>query len=72
MPFNSTNKFQLSVHETSTGKENGLLLVMKGAPERILERSKTILINGETVELNNQWKNSFHEAYGYFYFSIDY
>ena len=36
IPFNSTNKYQVSIHEQA-GKAN-YLLVMKGAPERILER----------------------------------
>ena len=36
IPFNSTNKYQVSIHEQA-GKSN-YLLVMKGAPERILER----------------------------------
>jgi magnesium-transporting ATPase (P-type) len=36
--FNSTNKFQLSIHETYENKFKGLLLCMKGAPEKILEK----------------------------------
>merc|ERR1712110_801233 len=35
IPFNSTNKFQVSVHETSDPSDKRALLVMKGAPERI-------------------------------------
>ena len=46
IPFNSTNKFQLSIHETVENKNKGLLLVMKGAPERIMERCQKILVNG--------------------------
>ena len=34
IPFNSTNKFQVSIHETSDPDEKRSLLVMKGAPER--------------------------------------
>ena len=34
MTFNSTNKFQVSIHETSDPDEKRALLVMKGAPER--------------------------------------
>jgi magnesium-transporting ATPase (P-type) len=30
VPFNSTNKFQLSIHQTAEYKEKGLLMVMKG------------------------------------------
>merc|ERR1712126_365689 len=45
IPFNSTNKWQLSIHETPEDPRH--LLVMKGAPERILDRCSTIMINGE-------------------------
>merc|ERR1719250_83522 len=38
IPFNSTNKFQVSIHECDDKSVDGYLLVMKGAPERILER----------------------------------
>ena len=34
IPFNSTNKFQVSIHETSDPSDKTALLVMKGAPER--------------------------------------
>ncbi|MEQ2267797.1 Sodium/potassium-transporting ATPase subunit alpha-2 [Xenotaenia resolanae] len=37
IPFNSSNKFQLSIHEVEESP-SGHLLVMKGAPERILDR----------------------------------
>ena len=36
---------------------------MKGAPERILERCSTILLNGKEVPLDDKLKNSFQEAY---------
>ena len=52
IPFNSTNKYQVSVHETQDGDDR-YLLVMKGAPERILERSSTIYIDGTDIELND-------------------
>ncbi|QQP54487.1 Sodium/potassium-transporting ATPase subunit alpha, partial [Caligus rogercresseyi] len=39
------------------------LLVMKGAPERILDRCSTILVNGEIKELNSDWKDAFNAAY---------
>merc|ERR1719245_1887891 len=37
IPFNSTNKFQVSIHETEDKNDNRYLLVMKGAPERIVD-----------------------------------
>ena len=39
------------------------LLVMKGAPERILERCSTILIKGQELPMDEQWKESFQTAY---------
>ena len=52
IPFNSTNKYQVSIHEK--GQEDNedvgrYLLVMKGAPERILDRCSTILIKGKRL-----------------------
>ncbi|XP_062302269.1 sodium/potassium-transporting ATPase subunit alpha-1-like [Osmerus eperlanus] len=63
IPFNSTNKYQLSVHETSTPGESKHLLVMKGAPERILDRCSTILIQGKEQPLDDEMKDAFQNAY---------
>jgi len=63
IPFNSTNKYQVSIHECSEEDVPGYLLVMKGAPERILERCSTIFIDGEEQELTQDWKDKFNEAY---------
>ena len=59
IPFNSTNKFQVSIHE----HEGHNLLVMKGAPERILDRCTTIQVNGKELPLDNEWKDKFNNAY---------
>ena len=39
------------------------LLVMKGAPERILDRCSTILVQGEEKPLIDEWKEAFNNAY---------
>lgn len=62
IPFNSANKYQVSVHKTDDGDER-YLLVMKGAPERILERCSSIYMDGSDLELNDFWKNQFNSAY---------
>ena len=36
---------------------------MKGAPERILDRCSTILINGEERKLDDEWREAFNNAY---------
>merc|ERR1719450_1588641 len=63
IPFNSTNKFQVSVHETEDKNDNRYLLVMKGAPERIVDRCSTIVIDGRELPLTEEWKNAFETAY---------
>merc|ERR1712183_49456 len=63
IPFNSTNKFQVSIHETSDPSDKRALLVMKGAPERILQRCSTIVIDGQERPLSEDWKNAFETAY---------
>ncbi|XP_056592491.1 sodium/potassium-transporting ATPase subunit alpha-1-like [Triplophysa dalaica] len=63
IPFNSTNKYQLSVHKNPNSSESKHLLVMKGAPERILDRCSSILIQGKEKPLDDELKDSFQNAY---------
>ncbi|KAM3613554.1 uncharacterized protein V6R79_001321 [Siganus canaliculatus] len=63
IPFNSTNKYQLSVHETEDPNDNRYLLVMKGAPERILDRCTTILLQGKEQPMDEEMKEAFQNAY---------
>merc|ERR1712038_406139 len=63
IPFNSTNKFQVSIHELDDPNENRYLLVMKGAPERIVDRCSTIIVDGRELPMTEEWKNAFETAY---------
>lgn len=63
IPFNSTNKYQLSIHETEDPNDNRFMLVMKGAPERILDVCSTILIQGKEQPLDEELKEAFQNAY---------
>uniref|UniRef100_A0AAQ6AI24 Sodium/potassium-transporting ATPase subunit alpha n=1 Tax=Amphiprion ocellaris TaxID=80972 RepID=A0AAQ6AI24_AMPOC len=63
IPFNSTNKYQLSVHETEDPNDNRYLLVMKGAPERILDRCATIMLQGKEQPMDEEMKEAFQNAY---------
>ncbi|KAM9604689.1 potassium-transporting ATPase alpha chain 2-like [Trichechus inunguis] len=63
IPFNSTNKFQLSIHETDDPNDKRFLMVMKGAPERILEKCSTIMINGQEQPLDESTAEAFYTAY---------
>ncbi|XP_038065477.1 sodium/potassium-transporting ATPase subunit alpha-3-like [Patiria miniata] len=61
IPFNSTNKYQVSVHECE--EDSRYLLVMKGAPERILDRCSTILMKGVEEPMGDDMKVAFNNAY---------
>ncbi|GCB83017.1 hypothetical protein scyTo_0023520, partial [Scyliorhinus torazame] len=63
IPFNSTNKYQLSIHLAGSGEERSHLLVMKGAPERILDRCSSILLQGKETPLDSEMKEAFQNAY---------
>ena len=52
---------QVSVHECD-GDER-YLLVMKGAPERILDRCTSILLDGKEQPLGEDMKIAFNNAY---------
>ena len=58
IPFNSTNKWQLSIHEV----DQRYLMVMKGAPERVLARCGKILINGEEQEMTAEWRSKYDKV----------
>ncbi|KAG7204797.1 hypothetical protein KM043_005204 [Ampulex compressa] len=48
IPFNSTTKYQMSIHRDA----NGYIMILKGAPEVILENCVTILTTeGQTKEM---------------------
>merc|ERR1719352_1700412 len=38
-------------------------MVMKGAPERILERCTTIVVDGREMPMTQEWKDAFESAY---------
>jgi len=63
IPFNSTNKYQVSVHEVPNDDRH--LLVMKGAPERILDRCSKIIIDGEEKDMpaDSDYRQDFTKAY---------
>ena len=55
---------QVSIHETEDAQgEFRYLLVMKGAPERILQRCTMILCGEEEEVLEEEWKEEYDQAY---------
>nr|XP_018671061.1 sodium/potassium-transporting ATPase subunit alpha-3 [Ciona intestinalis] len=63
IPFNSMNKYQVSIHETEDPNDKRYLLVMKGAPERILDRCNRIMNKGAAETMTQEWKDDFESAY---------
>ena len=61
IPFNSNNKFQVSVHDVN--KSGRYLLVLKGAPELVLSRCSTILLQGEDTPIDEAMRGRVHDAF---------
>lgn len=64
IPFNSTNKWQVSIHEDEQNPEGPLVLVLKGAPERVINMCDKVLVEGKERKLDKKWKKKFTQAYG--------
>uniref|UniRef100_A0A8C3WBB3 Sodium/potassium-transporting ATPase subunit alpha n=1 Tax=Catagonus wagneri TaxID=51154 RepID=A0A8C3WBB3_9CETA len=62
IPFNSTNKYQMSIHLRGDSSQTHVLM-MKGAPERILEFCSTYLLKGQEHPLGDDMKEAFQDAY---------
>lgn len=54
---------KLSVHKNPNFSETKHILVMKGAPESILYRCSTIMIQGKEQTLDEEMKDAFQHAY---------
>uniref|UniRef100_A0A1W7RAY1 Sodium/potassium-transporting ATPase subunit alpha n=1 Tax=Hadrurus spadix TaxID=141984 RepID=A0A1W7RAY1_9SCOR len=63
IPFNSTNKYHVTIHETEDTTDPSYLLCMKGAPERVLDRCSTIFIDAKEKVLDEEMKEAFNNAY---------
>lgn len=60
--FNSTNKWQLSIHQQPDSER--LVIVLKGAPERVLKKCKFYMKDGEKVSVTPEWeKGCYTKAY---------
>jgi sodium/potassium-transporting ATPase subunit alpha len=61
IPFSSEIKFNLYIRDMNkavrhpTSREDNLMVIMKGAPERILKRCTKILINEEERDFDKYW-----------------
>ncbi|XP_014681357.1 PREDICTED: sodium/potassium-transporting ATPase subunit alpha-like [Priapulus caudatus] len=63
IPFNSTNKYQVSIHKSDDPNDKRQMVMMKGAPERIFDRCSTIFVDGQDLLIDAEWKNAFEDAY---------
>ncbi|KAJ8316053.1 hypothetical protein KUTeg_006232 [Tegillarca granosa] len=63
VPVLKSNKYQVSIHETDQPDDPRYLLVMKGAPERILDRCSSILMNGKELPMDDTFRDAFNTAY---------
>ncbi|KAJ3665432.1 hypothetical protein Zmor_000928 [Zophobas morio] len=59
VPFSSATKYQTSVHAVKNGK---CLVVMKGAPEVVLERCSSILLNEKTTPITKELLEACNKA----------
>jgi len=60
--FNSFNKFQVTIHEIEDPDESRYLVVMKGAPEKIIEKCNSIVMDGKEIPLTQELKDSYIAA----------
>ena len=61
IPFNSKNKFQVSVHDL--GRSGRYLVALKGAPELVYSRCSTVFLHGEEVPLSEAIHADFQKAF---------
>eukprot|EP00117_Sycon_ciliatum_P003428 scpid20747/ scgid8225/ Sodium/potassium-transporting ATPase subunit alpha-1; Na(+)/K(+) ATPase alpha-1 subunit len=54
IPFNSANKYQISIHDQKS--KPSYLLVMKGAPERIMDRCSKVMVRGKEQPLTPEYR----------------
>jgi sodium/potassium-transporting ATPase subunit alpha len=57
IPFNSANKFQLGIYKRTPEEvpsDQDRVILMKGAPERIISRCDTVMVNGEEVPFDEE------------------
>jgi sodium/potassium-transporting ATPase subunit alpha len=63
LQFNSTNKWQLSIHRPEDAAAQHPIMVLKGAPERVLRMCTHIMLKGERVPMDEDWQAKYNEAY---------
>ena len=64
IPFNSSNKWMLAIHDQEGPNPDTLplILMVKGAPERVLAMCSSLLVNGKTVTLDDAGRHDMEIA----------
>ena len=68
IPFNSEHKFNLFIRDLERSDKNpssaeqNLMVVLKGAPERVLKRCTNIYVDGEELPLTKEERNDIELA----------
>ncbi len=67
IPFNSKNKWQLSIHSNTadTSPNSARVLLIKGAPERVFAKCNRVLVDGKILNIDDDWQQYFKDAYEY-------
>lgn len=60
--FSSSNRYQFSIHRTNDNDPR-YLIVMKGAPEKIIKSCSTIFVQNAEVDFNQYWKKEYQQAF---------
>lgn len=71
IPFNSTNKFHLTIHKTNKKsnepeQSHQYLVCLKGAPEIILNVCQSMILDGKCKMLDKVTKHNFDGIFNYF------
>lgn len=62
VPFSSKNKYQINITMDQNEEKNDRLLLMKGAPERILNRCTTYLFDGKEQKITEEFTEAYEKA----------
>lgn len=63
IPFSPMSRFQVTIHETEDKNDPSYVLLMKGAPELLLECCSTIVYGGKEIPLDDTMKETFSDAF---------
>ncbi len=59
VPFSSDRKYMATLHPREEGE--GRVALVKGAPDRLLKASSHVLVEGERVEMDDEWRERIGE-----------